>query len=156
MDALKAPIKADEFDWDLDVSAVKLMIHYFYHHDYPWELPTHIGHDKLTTENVSKGAFTVHSKMYAMGEKYQVPGLKALAIKKFELCWAKTGAGLNTAIVIAFMSTPETDQGLRKDIVDTLSNNPSIPKHQVVDQTIKEIPELVYALYRKVLEKVKA
>jgi hypothetical protein len=43
MDALKAPIKADEFDWDLDVedtSAVKLMIHYFYHHDYPWELPT--------------------------------------------------------------------------------------------------------------------
>ncbi|KAH0146209.1 hypothetical protein KCU67_g12324, partial [Aureobasidium melanogenum] len=31
------PFNAEEFDWDLDVEtteSVKLMIHYFYHHDY--------------------------------------------------------------------------------------------------------------------------
>lgn len=154
--ALKAPIKPDEFDWDLDVedsSAIKLMIHYFYHHDYPSELPTHPGHKETTPENLAKGVLVVHSKMYAMGDKYQVPGLKALAARKFGPCWTKTCAGLNTAIVIAFVSTPDTDQTLRKILTDTCGRNISIPRDPAVDQTIKEIPELLYAVYRKFLDR---
>jgi hypothetical protein len=156
MDALQAAIKANEFDWDSDVedtTAVKLMIHYFYHHDYPSYLPTHAGHADLTADNVAKCVLAVHSKMYAMGDKYQIPGLKALAARNFRPCWLKTFAGLNTAIVIAFMSTPETDQALRMEIVDELGKHMCIAKNDVVDKTIKELPELVYALYRNILTK---
>jgi hypothetical protein len=154
--AMQVPIKVDEFDWDLDVedtSTVRLMIHYFYHHDYPSYLPTHAGHADLTADNVAKGVLAVHSKMYAMGDKYQTPGLKALAARNFGPCWEKTFAGLNTAIVIAFMSTPETDQALRMEIVNELGKHMCIAKNDVVDNTIKELPELVYALYRKIMTK---
>jgi hypothetical protein len=156
MAALNAPIKPDEFDWDLDVedaSAIKLMIHYFYHHDYPSETLTYSNHNSMVAEILAKGVLTVHSKMYAMGEKYQVSGLKALAVRKFRLNWSKTCAGFSTAIVIAFMSTPEADQGLREVIVGKLCSAPGIAKAQMMDDTIKQIPELVYALYRKLLEK---
>jgi hypothetical protein len=158
MEALKAPIKANEFDWDLDVedtTAVKLMIHYFYHHDYPSKSYTDVKDNHLTTANVAKGVLVVHSKMYAMADKYQVPGLKALAVRKFQADWSKTAAGLSTAIVIAFMSTSDTDQGLRQVIVRGLGRKLAIVKHEVMVKTVKEIPELVYALYSKLLDEAK-
>lgn len=156
MDALTAPISPDEFDWDLDVedkSAVKLMVHFFYHHNYPSKFPTYDGHGILTAETVVKGAMVDHAKMYAMAEKYQVPGLKAAALHKYQQCLEETCAGYGTSIVIAFMSTPETDQGLRSEIVDSLSTHDWMVEHEVLEKTVKEIPELVYALYRKLLEK---
>jgi hypothetical protein len=75
-----SPIKANEFDWDLDVedtTAVKLMIHYFYHHDYPSEEPEYTRRSpRGTSEFAARGLLVTYSKMYAMAEKYQVPGLK--------------------------------------------------------------------------------
>jgi hypothetical protein len=154
---MKVAIKATEFDWDLDVedfSAIKLLVHYFYHHDYPSELPTHADHNGMAAENLAKGLLAVHSKMYAMGEKYQVPALKALALRKFKTQWYNTNAGLSTAIVIAFMSTPETDRGLRDAIIEIFGTHTWLEIFDVMDETIKEIPELVYALYRKALTKL--
>ncbi|KAI4846842.1 hypothetical protein E4T44_04844 [Aureobasidium sp. EXF-8845] len=157
---MEAPIKPNEFDWDLDVedaSVVKLMIHYFYHHEYPSETYTEIKDVDMTARNLSKGVLVVHSKMYAMGEKYQVPALKALAERKFDKCWSKTNAGFCTAIVIAFMSTSEMDQGLRKKIVGMINIRTSVTtvRSKILDDTIRQIPELVYALYRKLLEERK-
>lgn len=158
LDALTAPIGADEFDWDLDVedkSAVKLMVHYFYHHNYPSKLPTYDNHARLTPENVVKGVMVDHAKMYAMAEKYQVPGLKTVALHKYQECLQETCAGYGTSIVIAFMSTPDTDQELRNEIVDSLSVHDWMVMDETLEKTVKEIPELVYALYRKLLEKSK-
>ncbi|KAI4746980.1 hypothetical protein E4T50_02741 [Aureobasidium sp. EXF-12298] len=157
MEAIKAPIQPNEFEWDLDVedfTAVKFMIHYFYHHDYPCDIPTHRDHKTWTPGNVAKGVLAIHSKMYAMGDKYQVPGLKALAVRKFKLSYEKTCAGFDTAAVIAFMSTPETEQGMRQVIVDTLGRYPWIAKNEVVNMTVKKIPELLYAFYRRLVKNV--
>lgn len=156
LDALTAPISTEEFDWDLDVedkSAAKLMVHFFYHHNYPSKFPTYDGHGRLTAENVVKGAMVDHAKMYAMAEKYQIPGLKIVALHKYQQCLEETYAGYATSIIIAFMSTPETDQGLRSEIVDSLSINDWLVEQEVLEKTVKEIPELVYALYRRLLEK---
>jgi hypothetical protein len=155
MATLKAPIKADEFDWDLDVedtTAIKFMIHYFYHHDYPSGLPRHPNHNEITAENAAKGVLATHSQMYAMGDKYQIPGLKTLAVRKFRSFWRETCAGFATAIVIAFMSTPEADQRLRNAIVYIIGECGVTASEEVVDDTVKDIPELLYALYRKLLE----
>jgi hypothetical protein len=149
MDALKVALKVGEFDWDLDVedtSTVKHMIHYFYHHDCPSELPTHMGHNKLAEENVTKGVLAIHFKMYAIGDKYQIPGLKALAVQRFKTCWKTTSGGFATAIVIAFMSTSEADQELRQVIVDMFDQRIWMAGDTALDDTIKQIPELVYAL----------
>jgi hypothetical protein len=152
MDALKV----GEFDWDLDVedtSTVKHMIHYFYHHDCPSKLPTHMGHNKLAEENVTKGVLAIHFKMYAIRDKYQIPGLKALAVQRFKTCWKTTSGGFATAIVIAFMSTSEVDQELRQAIVDMFDQRIWMAGDTALDDTIKQIPELVYALFRKLLKK---
>jgi len=128
------------------------MIHYFYHHDYPSKFATDHDHNALTAENTAQGVLAVHSKMYAMGEKYQIPGLKALAVRKYGSGWLSTSAGFNTAIVIAYMSTPETDRHLREVIVDILSRDKWLAKRDVVCQTVKEIPELLYDLYRRLMD----
>ena len=155
--ALTAPIKPDDFDWDLDVedkSAVKLMIHYFYHHDYPSEFPTYEGHDSLAQRTAIKGVLADHAKMFAMGEKYQVKGLKSVALDKYQACLTETCAGFGTSIVIAFMGTTENEigQGLRSAIVDSLSDHDWMVEDDALEKTIEEIPELVYALYRRLLE----
>jgi hypothetical protein len=137
-----------------DASAIDHMIRYFYHHNYPSPFPTQRDQSKLTTDVITKGILIIHAKMYAMGEKYQVPGLKALAVNKFRACWYKTNSGLGTAIVVAYMSTPETDQPLREMVVDMLVRSPWMPKTEVLDETIKRIPELVYALYRKIANRL--
>lgn len=156
LNALTAPIKPDDFDWDLDVedkSAVKLMIHYFYHHDYPSESPTYEGHDRLTPETAIKGVLADHAKMYAMGEKYQVPGLVSVALSKYQACLKETCAGFGTSIIIAFMGTIETEigQDLRNAIIDSLGDSEWMVEHQALEKTIEEIPELVYTLYRRLL-----
>ncbi|KEQ73158.1 hypothetical protein M436DRAFT_46012, partial [Aureobasidium namibiae CBS 147.97] len=158
LDALAAPIKPDDFDWDMDVedkSAVKLMVHYFYHHDYPSEFPTYEGHDSLTPKTATKGVLAVHAKMFAMGEKYEVRGLKSVALEKYQACLPETCAGFGTSIIIAFMGTTETeiDLGLRSAIVDSLSDSDWMVEHEALEKTIEEIPELVYALYRRLLER---
>jgi hypothetical protein len=51
------------------------------------------------------------------------------------------------------MGTPESDEGLRKEIIDALVLSPSMAKSPGRDTTIKDIPELVYAIYRKLLNK---
>jgi hypothetical protein len=50
------------------------------------------------------------------------------------------------------MGTPERDEGLRKEIIDALISKHGIARNPVMDRTIKDIPELVYALYRKFLD----
>lgn len=83
IEMMEAPIFCETFDWDVDVeniTTIKLMIHYFYHHDYPCD-------DSLDSSGSSRwigGYLIEHARMYAMGDKYGVPGLKNLALRKFK------------------------------------------------------------------------
>lgn len=109
------------------------MIHYFYHHDYP-------------AEKVSE-----HAKMYAMGEKYGIQTLKALADKKLKQSFEDGRGDLETAIVITFLSTPDTDRVLRSTIISSLGGPGMLGETLRMDGTIKKIPDLVYNLYRRFL-----
>jgi hypothetical protein len=63
---------------------------------------------------------TIHATMYALGDKYQVAGLCALAKMKFEACLSEHAQSEDfiTAVQIAYSSTPDTNRGLRDAVVN--------------------------------------
>lgn len=105
---------------------------------------------------LNDGILTHHVTMYAMGDKYGIPGLKDLARNKFREAWTITAAGLVKAIKIAYASTVESDKGLRQIIITNLRSNVDeglsfwmqMPE---VDECVKELPDLSYALLREEL-----
>ncbi|THX59129.1 hypothetical protein D6D06_02360 [Aureobasidium pullulans] len=146
-------------DWDMDAEdpkSVKLMIHYLYHMDYLEVETAKIKAEPASTvvlkdHNLSDGILVNHARMYAMGDKYGIPGLKALAKMKFEEATKYTYAGLVKAIRIVYTSTVDSDVGLRQIIVTKLHSTgvtSSLGKPGI-DQNIKELSELAYALLRK-------
>jgi hypothetical protein len=150
----KTYITTEDFYWDLDVettASVKLMIHYFYHHDYLEQETTHI-----KSEVLPKGLLDEHSRMYAMGEKYGIPGLKAVALTKFSSQIPRyiTPCSVSTAAVIAFNSTPDSDKSLREEVLEVLDICRQAWKKQVaIQKTILSMPEIAYGLYCKSLER---
>jgi hypothetical protein len=150
-------ITSDDFDWDLDVettASVKLMIHYFYHHDY-YDIERHrpyIINDMV----LPRALYHQHSMMYAMGEKYGILGLKAVALAKFSDSGPRyiDMYQVSTAAVIAFNSTPESDKRLREEVLKLLDSCRRHWKNNVVVQEmILSTPEIAYGLYRKSVER---
>ncbi|KAG9674738.1 hypothetical protein KCU99_g4228, partial [Aureobasidium melanogenum] len=153
----------EEVDWDMDAEdpkAVKLMIHYLYHLDYLEVETAKVKADP--SPGVSKdytandGILIYHAMMYAMGDKYGIYGLKALAREKFQEAWKFTAAGLVKAIKIAYASTMESDIGLCEIIINNLHSNvrnglTTWMQMTEIDQCVKELPDLSYALLRKQL-----
>ncbi|KAH0142151.1 hypothetical protein KCU67_g14171, partial [Aureobasidium melanogenum] len=94
-----------------------------------------------------------HSRMYAMGEKYGVPGLKTLAIAKVQEALVRIHhAGLAAATIIAYKSTPEADKAMRKQISLILDvYGPQYVEVTEIQQIILTVPGLAYALYREAL-----
>ncbi|KAI5248857.1 hypothetical protein E4T43_01049 [Aureobasidium subglaciale] len=155
--SLTQPITAEEFDWDLDVETVdtvKHMVNYFYNHEYSLEAPTGDAHYDFSPANLARGRLATHAAMYAMGEKYGVPGLKDFAMDTFEQRCCETTAGLSSALVIAFTGTPETDTGFRESVVRSLILYPPALRDEEVAKTIKDLPELVHRLYIELLERL--
>ncbi|KAG9743628.1 hypothetical protein KCU73_g8357, partial [Aureobasidium melanogenum] len=156
LDAMELPPSADEFDWDLDVEGtitIKLMIDYFYHHDYP-STPPAKDFEAVQRTVAKESSFVKHARMYAMGEKYGVPGLKALALRKFKSLEGHsrvTYFELLLTVTIIFMRTPDTDRGLREEIADILYTY-KVTEEEVVDLYVKQHPDLVYMLYRKLVQ----
>ncbi|KAG9523008.1 hypothetical protein KCV07_g2639, partial [Aureobasidium melanogenum] len=154
IDAQSSPITPDEFDWDLDVEdtkTVKAMIYYFYHHDYHTE-PIFDFKKVPLGECLSRGPLARHARMYAMGEKYGVPGLKALALVKFSPAKTMAWCGLCTALVVTYASTPDTDQDMRNKFVELFNKFPKVAALDMTAKTLQEIPDLVFALFRKLLD----
>ncbi|KAI4748072.1 hypothetical protein E4T50_01664 [Aureobasidium sp. EXF-12298] len=159
VETLVYPITAETFDWDMDVeniTTIKLMIHYFYHHDYPSKKPSDDTHDVSESANWKEGCLGEHARMYAMGDKYGIPGLKILALRKFktslESALSITYFEFATVIAITHLSTPSTDRGLRKEIADFLHAHKPVAKTDMMVHTVKDFPDLVYALYCKLLQ----
>lgn len=56
-----------------------------------------------------------HANMYAMGDKYDMQGLKLKAKENFAACLTVSIGDFITAIPVIYSSTPETDRGLRSE-----------------------------------------
>lgn len=76
------------------------MIHYFYHFEY----------NHTVTESSEISPKLLDSMMYAVADKYRVPGLKRLARFKFA---SPTHRANSSGTRHPFQSTPDTDFGLR-------------------------------------------
>lgn len=91
----------------------------------------------------------VHAKMYEIGDKYQVSGLKDLSKFKFELECAKfwnEGAAFVEAARCAFETTPEEDRGLRAIVCKTISEHMGLLKKEDVEGLMREFSGLAFGL----------
>ncbi|KAI9809482.1 MAG: hypothetical protein M1826_003896, partial [Phylliscum demangeonii] len=70
------------------------------------------------TDLLECSALTVHARMYAIADKYQIPGLKDLSKRKFSTTvtdkW--NNESFSHAVRVVYNSTPQNDRGLR-DVV---------------------------------------
>jgi hypothetical protein len=153
--------KSENFNWDLDAEdpkCVKLMIHYFYHLDYVEVETAKLKEKKRSEENfdethvLNEGLLIDHAKMYAMGDKYGVPGLKDLALRKYQEAYEHTSAGFANSMIVIYTSTIDNDAGLRNAIIKILKNDiTNLMKKPKISQNVKELPLLSHALLRKQL-----
>ncbi|KAL8813752.1 MAG: hypothetical protein Q9200_000005 [Gallowayella weberi] len=73
-----------------------------------------------TSSGATGTSYLNNARVYALAEKYDIQGLKALAIFKFEKYpWGKcTDVDIVTVLPEVYYTTPATDQGLRDIVVD--------------------------------------
>ncbi|KAI5457494.1 hypothetical protein BGZ63DRAFT_394864 [Mariannaea sp. PMI_226] len=95
----------------------------------------------------------LHAKVYALGEKYGIKGLKALAVKKFEdeVVHHWDSADFLLAIQEVYTSTVDHDRPMRDAVVATFSKHGSLLDKPSVQDVVKGL-ELSFDLlmqYRK-------
>jgi len=98
-------------------SMVDRMVYYFYNFNY------RTGSDSTKpTETKSWPALSVHIQMYSIADKYDVPGLRTLALEKFKasIVVPHTTCGIltNATHAINKLQLPEADTALRDLLVD--------------------------------------
>lgn len=141
----------------------RLMIHYLYVLDYgkPSEskmlfasTQTKAGvnqraelHDSEKSEIESlENELILHSRMYALGDYYQIPELKEAAKKKFEKAvknsWDAPEFG--RAVYIVFTSTPSSDRGLRELVTQSWRDRPGLVDRADLEAVFREVPDLAY------------
>jgi hypothetical protein len=160
----KANINSAEHEdskWDLDADDpkyVKLMFHYFYHLDYLEVETAGIKEQVLFEENfdethvLNEGLLIDHAKMYAMADKYGVPGLKDMALRKYEEAVKHTSAGFANSMIVIYTSTMDNDMGLCNVIIKFLTNNiTNLMSKPKINQNVKDLPLLSHSLLRKQL-----
>jgi hypothetical protein len=90
-----------------------------------------------------------HAKMYEIGDKYYVMGLKELAKEKFaqtvRMHWDNSQFPI--AATHAFTSTPEEDQGLRDIVRRAISDHIALVEKPEINALMKEHNGLAYALF---------
>ncbi|KAF2655628.1 hypothetical protein K491DRAFT_716060 [Lophiostoma macrostomum CBS 122681] len=91
-----------------------------------------------------------HAKMYEIGDKYDVVGLKELAKNKFaQICRVHWNSPhFPTAAKHAFSTTPDEDKGLRDIVRKTISNHMHlIADKPEIKEIMKEYNGLAYDLF---------
>jgi hypothetical protein len=96
-----------------------------------------------------------HAKIYEIGDKYQVSGLKELSKFKFELACAKfwDDGMFAEAAHHAFSTTPEDDKGLRRIVCKTISDHMGLLKKGDVVGLMTEFNGLAFGLLMEKAEK---
>ncbi|OAL00979.1 hypothetical protein IQ06DRAFT_304687 [Phaeosphaeriaceae sp. SRC1lsM3a] len=101
------------------------------------------------------GQLLVHAKLYEIGDKYQISGLKELSKFKFELACAKfwDDQVFAEAANHAFATTPEDDKGLRRIVCKTISEHMGLLKKKDVAALMTEYNDLAFGLLMEKAEK---
>lgn len=88
--------------------------------------------------------------MYALAEKYDIPALKTLAKRKFEVAVAcyYDAPELAEAIERVYSSTIDSDRGLREVVLQLFKLHPQLANTQDIFAVIKETPTLAMDLWK--------
>ena len=96
-----------------------------------------------------KSQLLIHSKLYSLADKYDIPGLQDLAAAKFKAACADFWHTEAFPVVAehVFISTPDTDTGLRA-IVKTLllEYKQDLVKKAGIKTFLEKRPKLMYEL----------
>ncbi|KAH6623783.1 BTB/POZ protein [Chaetomium tenue] len=160
---------------DDDPRAVELMLHFFYYFDYPE--PPRV-HDEVSETPHGAGPasvegpgpvelppaadglpqpgppvvtvpnLTLHAKVYALGVKYHIQGLKSRTLKKFN---TEAQAHWNTnefvrAVERVYASTACGDRGMRDAVIDTIHQHSSILDKESMQTLVKREVQLCFGL----------
>jgi hypothetical protein len=92
-----------------------------------------------------------HSKMYTIGDKYDVPGLKELAKGKFQSVCVRFSESEDFVVAAehAFSTTMDDDEGLRKIVRDILMARKGMLVRPNVKAFLMKEPELMYEILIK-------
>lgn len=91
-----------------------------------------------------------HTRVYALAEKYDVPALKSLAKRKFEIAMAchYDSPEFADAIEEVYCSTIDSDRGLRSVVIQAIANHPALANTRDVYSVIKSTPALAFDLWK--------
>lgn len=152
--------RAEDFKWDPDADDpkfVELMVHYFYHLDYLESETAKLKGQTRRDEDLDTGILIDHASMYAMGDKYDIPGLRDLAVTKYREAYERTNAGFASSIVVAWTSTIDSDMGLRNVILKILNKNTvNLMSMSSINQSVRYLPSLSHALLQMKLPRTKS
>ena len=92
----------------------------------------------------------IHARVYALAEKYDVRGLKALAQEKFELSLSHTldESTFVKAAEEAYTSTIDSDRGLRDVVLQKFRQRPELATKPDVQRMAQSVSCLAFDLYR--------
>lgn len=101
-------------------------------------------------EETEESNLLVHTKVYALAEKYDIPSLKQLAKSKFEMAMAcfYDSPDFAEAIEEVYCSTIDSDRGLRDVVLEAFKSHPQLASTQDVYNVIKETPSLALELFK--------
>lgn len=92
----------------------------------------------------------LHTHVYSLAEKYDIPSLKELAKRKFEMAMAcfYDSSEFAEAIEEVYCSTVDSDRGLRDIVLQAFRSHPALATTQDVYAVIKETPTLAFELFK--------
>ena len=98
----------------------------------------------------SESHLLMHTRVYALAEKYDIPSLKQLAKRKFEMemaCYYDSPEFAET-IEEVYCSTIDSDRGLRDIVLEAFKSHPQLANTQDVFGVIKDTPSLALDLFK--------
>jgi hypothetical protein len=101
-------------------------------------------------ESEVESHLVLHTRVYALAEKYDIPSLKQLAKSKFEMAMAcfYDSPDFAEAIEEVYCSTIDSDRGLRDIVLEAFKSHPRLANTQDVYHVITETPSLAFELYK--------
>jgi hypothetical protein len=101
-------------------------------------------------EEPEESHLVLHTKVYALAEKYDILSLKQLAKSKFEMAMAcfYDSPDFAEAIEEVYCSTIDSDRGLRDIVLEAFKSHPQLASTQDVYNVIKETPSLALELFK--------
>ncbi|KAF2716374.1 hypothetical protein K431DRAFT_323846 [Polychaeton citri CBS 116435] len=92
----------------------------------------------------------LHTRVYALAEKYDIPSLKQLSRRKFEIALACYWDSPDFADTIdeVYNSTVDSDRGLRDIVLQAFRTHPQLATTKDVYAIIKDTPSLAFELFK--------